>query len=137
MWPRLLELLPKLVDALPHIERFSSMADRYLSSKAASDAALVDMAESVRKDFAHVAAANADLSRQTGALDAHINDLAAQINTVGETAEHARSAATALGTSLVTMDREIRSLRSLLVAALVLLVLLVLMVGWLLLTRSS
>lgn len=130
MWPKVLaQLIPQLIDLLPHVKRVVPMADKFLSSKAASDAALAAMAEGVRSDLGDVATANQGLSRQIG-------DLSAQIATVGETADLARSASTALGTSVVAIDRDLRSLRSLVVATLVAAVLLILMVGWLLLTRT-
>ena len=130
MWPKILaQLIPQLVDLLPHVKRVVPMADKFLSSKAASDAAIAAMAAGVRTDLGEVANANAGLSRQ-------MNDLGAQIATVGETAEQARTSATALGDSVATLHRELRSLRSLLVATLVFVVLLAVMVAWLLLTRS-
>lgn len=143
MSSRLFELLPKLLDVLPHLERFSSLADRVLSTRAASDAAMTAIAEGVRSDIAQVSTTQAALSQQVDllgtqvtSLNTQITGLSTHINTVGDTAADARSAATALGKSLVTLDREVRSLRSLVVATLVLIVALVLMVGWLLLTRT-
>jgi len=144
MWPKLLaQLIPQLIDLLPHIKRVVPLADQYLSSKAANDAALATMAAAVRNDLGKVTTSNADLSGQIANLSIKLNSLDAQvtsvgetITTVGETADQARSAATALGKSVVTIDRELRSLRSLVVGVLVSAVVLILMVGWLLLTRT-
>lgn len=130
MWPKVLaQLVPQLIDLLPHVKRVVPMADKFLSSKAASDAALAAMAQGVRSDLGDVVTANQGLSRQIG-------DLSAQIATFGETADLARSASTALGTSVVAIDRDLRSLRSLLLLTLVLVAILLLMVSWLLLTRT-
>ncbi len=144
MWPKVLaQLIPQLIDLLPHVKRVVPLADKYLCSKAANDAALAAMAEGVRGDLGKVATANADLSGQIASLSSQINGLSAQIatagetiSTVGETADQARSAATALGKSVVTIDRELRGLRSLVVATLVAAILLIIMVCWLLLTRA-
>ncbi len=144
MWPKVLaQLIPQIIDLLPHMRRVVPLADKYLSSKAANDAALATMAEGVRSDLGKVTTSNADLSGQIANLSNQLNSLSTQIatavetiTTVGETADQARSAAIALGKSVVTIDRELRSLRSLVVGVLVSAVLLILMVGWLLLTRT-
>ncbi len=130
MWPKVFaQLIPQLIDILPHVNRVVPMADKFLTSKAASDAAIVALAEDLRRDMTRMAGANSSLSRE-------IAGLSTQIIGVGETAESARAAATALAESVITMDREIRSLRSLLVTNMIAVILLILMVGWLLLTRS-
>jgi hypothetical protein len=73
MWPK---VIAQLFELLPHITRLVPMADRYLSSKTASEkateAAMVAMAEGVRGDLGHVTKAHDGLYRQ-------LQDLSAQI----------------------------------------------------------
>ncbi len=128
MWLRLLELLPRLIDAVPHIERFNAVADRILSAKASDDAALAAMAKQLRKDLLRIDTANVSLSRQ-------LDSLAAQVTTGGEAADGARSVTVALGRSIVEIERQIRSLRAFLLALIVLVVILTLLVGWLVLVN--
>jgi phage shock protein A len=84
MWPR---LLAQLFELLPHISRMVPMADKYFSSKSASDkaneAALAAMAEDVRGDLGQVTRAHAGLYRQ-------LQDLSAQITLVDEEVKRTR-----------------------------------------------
>jgi chromosome segregation ATPase len=84
MWPK---VIAQLFELLPHITRLVPMADRYLSSKSASEkaneAAMAAMAEGVRGDLGQVTKAHAGLYRQ-------LQDQSAQIAEVGEEVKRAR-----------------------------------------------
>ena len=83
MWPK---VIAQLFELLPHITRLVPMADKYLSSKTASEkaneAALAAMAEGVRGDLGQVTKAHAGLYRQ-------LQDQSAQIAEVGEAVKRA------------------------------------------------
>ncbi len=83
MWPK---VIAQLFELLPHITRLVPMADKYLSSKTASEkaneAAMAAMAEGVRGDLGQVTKAHAGLYRQ-------LQDQSAQIAEVGETVKRA------------------------------------------------
>ncbi len=86
MWPK---VIAQLFELLPHVSRLVPMADKYFSSKAASEkaneAALVAMAEGVRGDLGQVTKAHAGLYRQ-------LQDQSAQIAELGEEVKRARLA---------------------------------------------
>jgi chromosome segregation ATPase len=83
MWPK---VIAQLVELLPHLSRLVPMADKFLSSKAASEkaneAAMVAMAEGVRGDLGQVTKAHMGLYRQ-------LQDQSAQITEVGEDVKRA------------------------------------------------
>lgn len=141
MWSRLIDLLPQVLEAVPHLDRFSSAAegllsantDRLLSANTASNAANVAthaadtvarqaLADQIRKDLARVDTGNLSLSRQ-------MDTLSAQVTTVGEAADGARRVTVALGHTIVAIERQLRTLRALVVSTLVLVVLLLLAVA--------
>ena len=78
MWPK---LIAQLFELLPHITRIVPMADKYFSSRTASEkateAAMAAMAEGVRGDLGQVTKAHAGLYRQ-------LQDQSAQIATLSE-----------------------------------------------------
>jgi chromosome segregation ATPase len=84
MWPK---VIMQLFELLPHISRLVPMADKYLSSKTASEkaneAAMAAMAEGVRGDLGQVAKAHAGLYRQ-------LQEQSAQITQVSEEVKQAR-----------------------------------------------
>jgi chromosome segregation ATPase len=84
MWPK---VIAQLFELLPHITRLVPLADKYLSSKSASeksnDAAMAAMAEEVRGDLGQVTKAHAGLYRQ-------LQDQSAQIAEVAEEVKRAR-----------------------------------------------
>jgi len=86
MWPK---LIAQLFELLPHITRIVPMADKYFSSRTASEkateAALAAMAEGVRGDLGQVTKAHAGLYRQ-------LQDQSAQIAQVSEEVKLAREA---------------------------------------------
>jgi chromosome segregation ATPase len=84
MWPK---LIAQLFELLPHITRLVPMADRYFSTRTASEkateAAMVAMAEGVRGDLGQVSKAHAGLYRQ-------LQDQGAQIAQLSEEVSRAR-----------------------------------------------
>lgn len=84
MWPK---VIAQLFELLPHITRLVPMADKYLSSKTASEkaneAAMAAMADGVRGDLGQVTKAHAGLYRQ-------LQEQSAQITEVGEEVKRAR-----------------------------------------------
>ena|ERR1700751_3623063 len=84
MWPK---VIAQLFELLPHITRLVPMADKYFSSKTASEkateAAMAGMAEDVRSDLGQVTKAHVGLYRQ-------LQDQSAQIDQVGEEVKRAR-----------------------------------------------
>lgn len=86
MWPK---VIAQLFELLPHIARLVPMADRYLSTKTASEkaneAAMQAMAEGVRGDLGQVTKAHAGLYRQ-------LQDQSAQIAEISEEVKRARLA---------------------------------------------
>jgi len=86
MWPK---LIAQLFELLPHITRIVPMADKYFSSRTASEkateAAMAAMAEGVRGDLGQVTKAHAGLYRQ-------LQDQSAQIAQVSEEVKLAREA---------------------------------------------
>ena len=86
MWPK---VIAQLFELLPHVSRLVPMADKYFSSKAASEkaneAALIAMAEGVRGDLGQVTKAHVGLYRQ-------LQDQSAQITELGEEVKRARLA---------------------------------------------
>src|ERR1700756_2030625 len=87
MWPK---VIAQLFELLPHITRLVPMADKYFSSKTASEkateAAMAAMAEDVRGDLGQVTKAHVGLYRQ-------LQDQSAQIAQVSEEVKLARAVA--------------------------------------------
>jgi chromosome segregation ATPase len=104
MWPK---VLVQLFELLPHITRLVPMADRYLSSKTASEkateAAMAAMAEGVRGDLGQVTKAHAGLYRQ-------LQDQSAQIAEVGEEVKRARLSAEQHENRMVALESKVASL---------------------------
>jgi len=84
MWPK---VIAQLFELLPHITRLVPMADKYFSSKTATEkateAAMIAMADGVRGDLGQVTKAHAGLYRQ-------LQEQSAQIAEVGEEVKKAR-----------------------------------------------
>jgi hypothetical protein len=80
MWPK---VIAQLFELLPHITRLVPMADKYLSSKTASEkaneSAMAAMAEGVRGDLGQVTQAHAGLYRQLQDQSAQIAEVAGEI----------------------------------------------------------
>jgi hypothetical protein len=81
MWPK---LIAQLFELLPHITRLVPMADRYFSTRTASEkateAAMVAMAEGVRGDLGQVTKAHAGLYRQLQEQSAQISQLSEEVS---------------------------------------------------------
>jgi hypothetical protein len=83
MWPK---VIAQLFELLPHITRLVPMADRYFSSKTASEkaneAAMAAMAEGVRGDLGQVTKAHAGLYRQLQDQSAQIAEVSEEVRLV-------------------------------------------------------
>ena len=105
MWPK---VIAQLFELLPHITRLVPVADKYLSSKTASEkateAAMVAMAEGVRGDLGQVTKAHAGLYRQ-------LQDLSAQIAEVGEEVKRARLSVEQHENRMVALESSVASLQ--------------------------
>ena len=103
MWPK---VIAQLFELLPHITRLVPMADRYFSTKTASEqaneAAMTAMAEGVRGDLGQVAKAHAGLYRQ-------LQDQSAQIAEVAEEVKRARLAVEQHEHRMVALETTIAS----------------------------
>jgi hypothetical protein len=104
MWPK---VIAQLFELLPHITRLVPMADKYLSSKTASEkaneAAMTAMADGVRGDLGQVAKAHAGLYRQ-------LQEQSAQIAEVAEDVKQARLAAEKDDHKLAALESKVASL---------------------------
>ena len=88
MWPK---MLAQLFELLPHITRLVPMADRYFSTKAASEkateAAMLAMAEGVRGDLGQVTKAHAGLYQQLQEQSGQIAEVSAEVKRMGAAME--------------------------------------------------
>jgi hypothetical protein len=104
MWPK---VITQLFELLPHITRLVPMADRYFSTKTASEkaneAAMTAMAEGVRGDLGQVTKAHAGLYRQ-------LQDQSAQIAEVAEEVKRARLAIEQHEHRMVALESSVKSL---------------------------
>jgi chromosome segregation ATPase len=104
MWPK---LLAQLFELLPHISRLVPIADKYLSSKTASEkaneAALTAMAEGVRGDLGQVTKAHAGLYRQ-------LQELSAQIAEVGQEVKNIAAIKEVQENRLAALEDQLRSI---------------------------
>jgi predicted phage tail protein len=105
MWPK---VIAQLFELLPHITRLVPMADKYLSSKTASEkateAAMAAMAEGVRGDLGQVTKAHAGLYRQ-------LQDQSAQIAEVGEEVKRTRLSVEQHESRMVALESSVSSLQ--------------------------
>jgi hypothetical protein len=104
MWPK---VIAQLFELLPHITRLVPMADKYLSSKTASEkaneAAMAAMAEGVRGDLGQVTKAHAGLYRQ-------LQEQSALIAEVAEEVKRARLAVEQHDHRMVALEQRVASL---------------------------
>jgi len=104
MWPK---VIAQLFELLPHISRLLPMADRYLSSKTATEkateTAMIAMAEGVRGDLGQVTKAHAGLYRQ-------LQEQSAQITQVSEEVKQARLAFEQHNHDLQALEKQMASL---------------------------
>jgi hypothetical protein len=101
MWPK---VIAQLFELLPHITRLVPMADKYLSSKTASEkaneAAMAAMAEGVRGDLGQVTKAHAGLYRQ-------LQEQSAQLTQVGEDVKATRLAVEQQEARMIALESKI------------------------------
>ncbi len=104
MWPK---VLAQLIELLPHVSRLLPMADKFLTSKTASEkaneAALTAMAEGVRGDLGQVTKAHAGLYRQ-------LQDQSALIAEVGEEVKRARLSIEQHELKVEALERKVASI---------------------------
>jgi DNA repair ATPase RecN len=104
MWPK---VIAQLFELLPHITRLVPMADRYLSTKTASEkateAAMAAMADGVRGDLGQVTKAHAGLYRQ-------LQDQSAQITEVLEEVKQTRHSVEQHEHRMVALESNVRTL---------------------------
>src|SRR5271156_3822310 len=104
MWPK---VIAQLFELLPHISRLIPMADRYLSTKTASEkaneAAMAAMAEGVRGDLGQVTKAHAGLYRQ-------LQEQSGQIAEVAEEVKRARLAVEQHDHRMAALESNVTSL---------------------------
>ena len=104
MWPK---VIAQLFELLPHITRLVPMADRYFSTKTASEkateAAMAAMADGVRGDLGQVTKAHAGLYRQ-------LQDQSAQIAQVFEEVKQARHSVEQHEHRMVALESKVASL---------------------------
>src|ERR1700729_1680389 len=126
MWPK---LFMQLFELLPHISRLVPMADKYLSSKTASEkaseVALAAMAEGVRGDLGQVTKAHAGLYRQ-------LQEQSAQITEVSEDIKRARLAVEQHGHRMEILEHQVVTLGNWVKAGVSLVVILLAVILWLL-----
>ena len=118
MWPKILmQMIPQVLDLMPHLKRVVPMAEKFLSSKASTDhaneAAIAAMAEGVRGDLGQVASAHAGLFRKLMEMEGQIGD-------VGIEAKRARMSAESVVARMGALEKAAATSRMLAVGALVL-----------------
>lgn len=101
MWPK---VMAQLFELLPHITRLVPMADKYFSTKTASEkateAAMAAMAEGVRGDLGQVTKAHAGLYQKLQEQSSKLDEVAAEVKRVATAADRItalESNVTALG----------------------------------------
>jgi hypothetical protein len=123
MWPK---VLAQLFELLPHVTRLVPIADRYFSSKAATEkateAAMLAMAEGVRGDLGQVTKAHAGLYKELQEQSAQIAALSAEVKRMGAALERV----TALELQVTALGRWVKLGVSLVVVLLVAVIVLLL-----------
>jgi hypothetical protein len=116
MWPK---VLAQLFELLPHVTRLVPIADRYFSSKAATEkateAAMLAMAEGVRGDLCQVTKAHAGLYKELHEQSAQIAEVSAEVKRMGAALERV----TALELQVMALGRWVKVGVSLVVVLLV------------------
>ena len=122
MWPK---MLAQLFELLPHITRLVPMADKYFSTKTASEkaaeAAMAAMAEGVRGDLGQVTKAHAGLYQQLQEQSVQIAEISSEVKRIVPAVERV----TALESQVVALGRWVKAGVSLIVVLLVAVILLV------------
>jgi hypothetical protein len=116
MWPK---VLAQLFELLPHITRLVPMADRYFSTKTASEkateAAMVAMAEGVRGDLGQVTKAHAGLYQQLQEQSVQLAEISSEVKRIVPAVERV----TALEAQVAALGRWVKVGISLIVVLLV------------------
>jgi septal ring factor EnvC (AmiA/AmiB activator) len=127
MWPK---VIAQLFELLPHITRLVPMADRYFSSKTASEkaneAAMAAIAEAVRGDLGQVTKAHAGLYRQLQDQSAQIAEVSEEVKRARLSMEQDQHRLSALEANLISLGWWVKAGVSLLVVLVVVIVLLLL-----------
>src|ERR1700704_4950722 len=127
MWPK---VIAQLFELLPHITRLVPMADKYLSSKTASEkaneAAMAAMAEGVRGDMGQVTKAHAGLYRQLQAQRAQIAEVSEEVKRARLSIEQHEHRMLALESNVAALGWWVKAGVSLLVALVVVVIVLLL-----------
>jgi len=104
MWPR---VLMQLIELLPHVTRLVPVADKYFSSRSASEkanqATFAAMAEGMQADLGQVTKAHEGLYRK-------LQEQEAQIAEVGEEIRLSKAAMERYGHRLETLEHNVASL---------------------------
>jgi septal ring factor EnvC (AmiA/AmiB activator) len=105
MWPK---VLMQLFELLPHVTRLVPVADRYFSSRSASEkvnqAALAAMAEGVQANLGQVTQAHAGLYRK-------LQEQGAQLADVADEVRQSKAAMEKYGQRLEALERNVASLK--------------------------
>jgi len=116
MWPK---VLAQLFELLPHITRLVPMADRYFSTRTASEkateAAMVAMAEGVRGDLGQVTKAHAGLYQQLQEQSVQLAEVSSEVKRIVPAVERV----TALESQVAALGRWVKVGVSLIVVLLV------------------
>ena len=127
MWPK---VIAQLFELLPHITRLLPMADKYLSSKTASEkaneAAMAAMAEGVRGDLGQVTKAHAGLYRQLQEQSAQIAEVAEEVKRARLSIEQHEHRMLAMESNVAALGWWVKAGVSLLVALVVVVIVLLL-----------
>src|SRR5258707_2892799 len=116
MWPK---VFTQLFELLPHITRLVPMADRYFSSKTASEkaneAAMAAMAEGVRGDLGQVTKAHAGLYRQLQDQSAQIAEVSEDVKRTRLSMEQHEHRMSTLESNMTSLGSWVKAVASLLV----------------------
>jgi septal ring factor EnvC (AmiA/AmiB activator) len=120
MWPKM------LFDLLPHFARLMPLADKYLSTRTASEktqeAALAALANDLRAELGKSSDSQAGLLRQMQEQTAQIGDLALDVARSRMSVEGAEARLTRLEATIVALETKSSATRKLVRIALVMLV---------------
>jgi len=122
-----------LLELLPHITRLVPMADRYFSSRTASEkaqeAALAALAADVRGSLGKVSDAHGGLAGQVQEVQAQTALIAAQVALVGDDATRTRKAVESAEARIGRLEHKVETARKLMCALVALLAVAVLLLA--------
>lgn len=121
MWPK---VMAQLFELLPHITRLVPMADKYFSTKTASEkateAAMTAMAEGVRGDLGQVTKAHAGLYQKLQEQNAQLAEVSTEVKRIATAADRI----TALESQVTALGRWVKLGVSLIIVLLVVVIVL-------------